>query len=149
MMINWRKGQSLTIEKALEPLGNAPGYPEGTSYKSLYDKKSGLKSVDYTNIASAAGMKYPSAPVSYTPKKLFDLISSRRSPLMIMVYWPNAVAMTHFYVVTRFYTDNDRDLDMVVFNDPISGCTETFFGYFIELVEGAADKFPVAQTFYY
>jgi hypothetical protein len=150
MMINWRKGsQSLTIEQTLAPLGNAPGYPERTSYESLYKNRSSLKSVDYTNIACAAGMKYPSAPVSYSPRKLIELMSSRRSPLMIIVYWPNAGAMTHFNVVTRIYTDPNLDMDMVVFNDPDAGSKEMFFEDFISQMEAAAKKFPVAQTFYW
>jgi hypothetical protein len=120
MMINWRKAQSLTIEQALEPLGNAPGYPENTSYKSLYEKRTGLKSVDYANIAYAAGMN------SYSPRRLIELMSSRRSPLMIIVYWPNALAMTHFNVVTKVYTDADLDMDMVAFNDPNAGRKEVF-----------------------
>jgi hypothetical protein len=150
MMINWHNGrQWMTIEETLQPLGGAPNYPEGTTYVKLYKQGRGLVAADFTNLGYAAGMKYPPAPISFTPGQLVDLMMRRRSPLMILVYWPNTLNMTHFRVVTRIFTDPDNDVDMVSFNDPSTGRKTGFFLDLIRVMEAAADKFPTAQVFYW
>jgi hypothetical protein len=150
MMISWRSGKTLTIEEALKPLGVAPNDPKGTTYLNLYKRGRGLLKDDLTNLAFAAGMKYPSAPRSFSPKQLVDLMSTRRSPLMILIYYANALGMTHFRVVKRIYTSYDTGMNMIEFNDPNDSTSkEGFLDDFISQMGDAADKFPYAQVFYW
>jgi hypothetical protein len=150
MMISWKKGRTLTIEEALTPLGVAPNDPKRTTYLALYKRGSGLLKDDLTQLAFAAQMKYFSAPRSFSPKQLADLMAARASPLMILIYYANTLGMTHFCVVKRIYTSYDTGMNMIEFNDPNDiASKDGFLDQLIEQMGAAADKFPYSQVFYW
>ena len=128
MMLGWRNQMSTSLAAAVQYAGNP--------YIEYLKKQKAIPLDEIDSFGYAMDMKRL-ASRSFSEYQLFNLMSSRGTPLMVCVRQKNETGH-HFYVVTRMYTDDDSW--SVLLNDPnrSEGDTPYFFADLYEEMERAA-----------
>ena len=147
MMLSWKKRKSLSLSSAMQECRGVD--VDGTLYTDYFKNGRKLPYSEFSNFGYSLGMQAAGAR-SFTALDMRKLMMKRNSPLMVCVLW-NGANISHFYVITMFYTDED-DNECLMVNDSNREEPDTpmFFGDFIEAFENAAASAQLnAQVLYY
>jgi hypothetical protein len=139
MMHGWRNQMSTTLAAVVQYAGNP--------YIDYLKKQKAIPLDEIDSFGYAMDMKRL-ASRSFSDYQIYNLMSSRGTPLMICIRQKGATGH-HFYVVTRMYTDEDGGWN-VLLNDPnrSEGDTAYFFDDLYEEMERAASGVD-KQILYY
>jgi hypothetical protein len=132
MMICWQKQQSMSVADAIATTGEP--------YITYLARRRSCPHDEIPDFLGMAGMTCEPLR-SYTPQELYQIMLRYRSPLLMIVYWPNASQMTHCRVVTRVSGSGANASNCLIeYNDSLTGPDEAGFNDFYEQFEAASER---------